>query len=342
MRSPAESVALVVPVRDEAPTLDAFLESVSLQTRPPDEIAICDGGSVDGSRDVLRRWAASVPGIRLVEDRDAYPGRARNLAIDACSAEWIALTDAGTVLPSDWLARLVAARDRCPRAEVVYGSYEPILTGLFERCAALAFLAPARQVPDGFLRGPSTASMLIRKTAWRAAGGFPERLRAAEDLVFFDRIRACGFTATEAPDAIVGWRMPASARQVFRRFRAFSRHTLRARLGDRWHRPVARMYAIGLVLTTITASIDWRWAIVLMSLAFGSRAAKTIWSRRPPFGPKVPIGPITFAGVAALLALIDAAMVAGALDFLRHDRRNRARFVARDGVRVERATTADR
>ncbi|HEV2765010.1 MAG TPA: glycosyltransferase, partial [Pyrinomonadaceae bacterium] len=40
-------VSLVVPVRDEAETIDELLSSIAAQTRPPDEVLIVDGGSRD-------------------------------------------------------------------------------------------------------------------------------------------------------------------------------------------------------------------------------------------------------------------------------------------------------
>ena len=86
-------VAVVIPARDEERSLPELLESLLAQTRPPDEIVVCDAGSRDGTPEVAR--AAASRGVRLVEAGPAYPGRARNLAVAAATQPWIAFIDGG-------------------------------------------------------------------------------------------------------------------------------------------------------------------------------------------------------------------------------------------------------
>ena len=48
------TVSLIVTVLNEARSLPALLDSIAAQTRPPDEVIICDGGSSDNTIEVLR------------------------------------------------------------------------------------------------------------------------------------------------------------------------------------------------------------------------------------------------------------------------------------------------
>jgi len=307
-------VSLIVPVRQEAATLGRFLGSLATLEPGPAEIVICDGGSTDASPDIVRRWASVDPRIRLIEDADAYPGRARNLGILAATHEWIALTDAGTIVPPDWLHRLIEARDRSGRADVVYGTYEPILESPMQQAAALAFLAPARLDGGGYTRGPSTASMLMRRSVWDAVGGFPEHLRAAEDLVFFGRVARTDARCAAAPKAAVQWQLPSSIHAVFRRFRVFSRHTLRAGLGGSWHYAVVRMYLAALA-AIVLALVHSPWWLLLPGLGFAARAWIGIWRRRPPAGPAIALRPETVPLTMLLLFVIDVAMFLGLLEW---------------------------
>ena len=47
-------VSLISTVKDAADHIDAFLTSVAGQTRPPDEVIVVDGGSTDGTLELLR------------------------------------------------------------------------------------------------------------------------------------------------------------------------------------------------------------------------------------------------------------------------------------------------
>src|SRR5207247_11187865 len=83
----------VSTVLDASAEIGDFLASVASQTRPPDEIVIVDGGSVDGTVQALR----AAPGVTLVEETGANIARGRNLAVRAdrkstrlnSSHEWI-------------------------------------------------------------------------------------------------------------------------------------------------------------------------------------------------------------------------------------------------------------
>src|SRR5262249_47835842 len=152
---------------------------------------------------------------------------------------WLAFTDAGLRLEPTWLsALLTAAADT--GAEVVFGSYEPVCERAFTRAAAVAYVPGAEG--DGF-RGPSVASMALTRAAFDAAGGFPP-FRAAEDLVFLERLRALPLRIVRAPRAVARWELPPDVGRTWRRFVVYSEHNLRAGRGRYWHAGVLRQYAV--------------------------------------------------------------------------------------------------
>src|SRR5689334_20070103 len=102
-------VSLVVPVRDEAETISVLLSSIERQTRRPDEVIIVDGGSKDGTPDLVRGLVGDDRGIQIVEAGAATPGRGRNVGWSVARNPWIAFTDAGIELDPAWLERLIAA-----------------------------------------------------------------------------------------------------------------------------------------------------------------------------------------------------------------------------------------
>lgn len=302
-------ISLVVPLRNEEATLPALVESITRQTRPPEEIVLVDGGSTDGTAALIRRLADTDERIRLIEIAPATPGRGRNVGIDAASNEWVALTDAGLTLEPAWLEELARAVERDAGVEVVYGNYEPVVDTLFERCAALTYPPPKQEREGGRMRGPSTASMMLRREVWRRLGGFPD-LRAAEDLIFMQRIERAGCRVAWAPRATVWWQMQPGFGRTFRKFTLYSKHNVWAGRQADWHYGVARQYALFAPLVVL-ALVHSAWWLGLVALLFAARVGRGIWRRREGRGLVWALNPVRFAGVALILLTIDAATFTG-------------------------------
>lgn len=308
-------VTVIVPVRNEESGVRECIQALLDQTVAPHEIVIADGGSTDRTKEIIKEFISAGHSVRLIEDADALPGRGRNLAIEAATTEWIAMTDAGTIARRDWLEKLIVAASADDRVEVGFGSYEPVLSTFFEECLALAFVPPLTRVGYYAFRGPSTASLLIKKSVWERAGRFPEQLRACEDLLFFERVAASGVRVGYAPGAVVDWKMASGARQVFKRFRIYSLHTLRAGLGRSWHLALGRMYAVALALIALSLVHHWAWCGALL-VGLGLRVQKSIRQRGSCLKLTHRIGLHTYLLVAALLLLIDLAALTGAFDYV--------------------------
>jgi glycosyltransferase involved in cell wall biosynthesis len=302
-------VSLVIPVRNEAPTLGELLESLAAQTRRPDEIVIVDGGSTDGTRDLLRACAARNPSLRIVEAGEATPGRGRNLGIEAARGEWIALTDAGNRLEPGWLEALTAEVARDPALEVVYGNYEPTVRTFLDRCAALIYVAPRTWRDGVLLRAPVIASSLLRKSVWSAVGGFPDR-RAAEDLMFMETVAQRGYRTAWAPGATAWWELRPSLLGTYQRFELYSRHNVWAGRQRFWHYGVARTYAVAAAVTGLGLLLS-PWFFILLPVGLLARAFKSIWTRRDGRTLQWALSPLQLAGVAGLLLVLDLATFVG-------------------------------
>ncbi|MGB7925641.1 MAG: glycosyltransferase [Pyrinomonadaceae bacterium] len=302
-------VSLIIPVRDEAATVEMLLESIAAQTRQPDEIVFVDGGSADDTVGRLRAASLSAARLRIIEAGAATPGRGRNIGIEAARHEWVALTDAGIRLEPQWLERLAEVAMRDSSVAVVYGNYEPVVNTFFERCAALSYPPPKQERPGGRMRGPSTASMLLRREVWESVGGFPD-LRAAEDLIFMERIRARGCKEGWSPQATVRWQLQPTLGRTFRKFVLYSRHNVWAGRQWDWHYGVARKYLLSLPFVVLAAAHSLWWLVVPLLVTL-LRVAKSIWNRREGRGLLWLMNPAQFALVAIILLTIDAATFIG-------------------------------
>src|SRR5690349_19973610 len=102
-----EKVSVVVPNSDEADSIRELVSSLLAQTRPPDEIVIADGGSTDATPQIVEDYIQRGAAVRLIRASAALPGRGRNLGAAKASFEWLAFTDAGIRVASNWLEALV-------------------------------------------------------------------------------------------------------------------------------------------------------------------------------------------------------------------------------------------
>ena len=304
------SVSLVVPLQDEERTVCALLRSVAQQSHLPDEIILVDAGSRDrtiekaGTVDLLRP-------LRIVRTSRVFPGVARNEGVSAAGFEWIALTDGGIVLHPDWLRELLAALQ--PSTDAVFGSFEPVCDTFLRECAALAYVPPK----DRFgIRGPFIASSLIRRSKFLGVGGFPP-YRAAEDLIFAERLRAAGAVVAYAPKAQVRWEIAGNLGATFDRFATYSHHNLAAGWGRYWHVGVARLYGLlglGVLVVLLAGAGFLAWPA--LPLFFVARATKAAWVKRHSFAFSTLV-PGRILGAAGLLAVIDVATVVGVGRWLR-------------------------
>ena len=97
-------VSLISTVKDAGPEhVREFLDSLRAQTRPPDETIIVDGGSTDGTLEVLEQ----ATNLTVISEPGANISRGRNVAIAAAAHDVIAATDADCTLAPDWLERLL-------------------------------------------------------------------------------------------------------------------------------------------------------------------------------------------------------------------------------------------
>jgi glycosyltransferase involved in cell wall biosynthesis len=303
---PRERTSLVVTVLDEAGTIDTLLESIASQTQPPDEVVIVDGGSCDGTWAKLEAWNARLqlprlqelgrqrPSLRLIQAPGAGIARGRNLAIEAASGELIAVTDAGVRLERDWLAQLLARHTT--EVGVVSGFFKADPQTTFERAMGATVLPTVEDVdPRTFL--PSSRSVLFRRAAWQAVGGYPEWLDYCEDLVFDLAVQKAGCTFAFAPQAIAWFRPRGSLRSFFRQYYLYARGDGKADLWRRRHAIRYASYLLGLLLVRRGG----RWSLGLLA-ACGLAYVLRPYLRLRPLMRQLPPREIAYA--AAIVPVI--------------------------------------
>ena len=166
-------ISLAITVHNEEANIRRLFSSILEQTRLPDELIICDGGSTDNTVAIMSEYSDQLPLTVLVR-----PGvnisTGRNVAIRESSGDIIAVTDAGVRLEADWIELLTT----CFKQQDVHhaaGFFCADVSTAFETAMGATVLPALEDIrPQTFL--PSSRSVAFRKEAWDKVGGYPEWL----------------------------------------------------------------------------------------------------------------------------------------------------------------------
>lgn len=114
-------ITVVVAVFNGAQTLRRCLDSITAQTYPNRELIVMDGGSTDGTREILAEYDAEIAFWESKPDRGIY--HAWNKALGHATGDWVCFLGADDYFWSDEvLARMAQHLPAEPTgARVVYG-----------------------------------------------------------------------------------------------------------------------------------------------------------------------------------------------------------------------------
>lgn len=261
---PAMHISVIATVLNEASSLPRLLDSLAAQSRKPDDVVICDGGSTDGTLAILE--AESRLPLRVVQRRGANISEGRNAAIEAAVGDIIAVTDAGVELDGEWLERITDPFEERD-AKIVAGFFRPDPKTVFERAMGATVLPEVQDIdPQRFL--PSSRSVAFRREAWQTVGGYPEWLDYCEDLIFDFRLRAQYGAFDFVPGALVYFRPRSSLQSFFLQYYRYARGDGKADLWRLRHAIRYATYVVAVPLIGAAGAISnpaW-WALYLVAV----------------------------------------------------------------------------
>jgi glycosyltransferase involved in cell wall biosynthesis len=185
----APQVSVLMPTFNQAIFIERAIRSVFTQAGVSVELLVMDGGSTDGTPELLERLAAEFgSALRWASTPDRGPAHALNKALAKARGHVIGWLNSDDLYLPGALQRALAYLAENPHQWMVYGQGEHI--DALDRHLGHY---PSRS-PDCGLQGFADGcyicqpTVFIRRMALRGLGGFDESLRTAFDLALWLRL----------------------------------------------------------------------------------------------------------------------------------------------------------
>ena len=300
------SVLVVIPTLNEARTIEGVVQSLSSDLPPDAEvrIVVADGGSDDGTVELVERMGAAQPLLHVVANPRRIQSAAVNLAVQVYGAEADVLIrcDAHAHYPAGFVRKLLDTLDRTEADSVVVpmdssGStcFQKAVAWTSNTWAGTGGAAHRAGRRSGFVDHGHHAA--FRMASFRRTGGYDESFSHNEDAEFDCRLRELGGRVYLDADIRLDYQPRATVRGLARQYFAYGRgrsRTVRRHPGSMRARQLALPLNLGAVVLALLLA-RWLPLLLLWPMAYVAALAVTsvsiAWRHRSLCG--------LLAGVAA-------------------------------------------
>lgn len=208
-------ISVITPSFNQARYLEQALRSVLLQGYPNLEYIVIDGGSSDGSREILDRYSTWID--FWVSEADHGQTHALNKGFACATGEWLTWLNSDDLFLPGSLWTIAEAIRKQPSADWVVGTvvvtdanlrpvrrFEPV-------CNSddwLDFLCTKRSTGTSL---PQPGNCWSRR-AWETAGPLDETLRYVMDYEYWARLARCGYRPLPIAAELAMFRLSADSK----------------------------------------------------------------------------------------------------------------------------------
>jgi glycosyltransferase involved in cell wall biosynthesis len=207
MTNSTPAISVLMPVYNAGRFLVPALDSILAQTFSDFELIVLDGGSDDGSIELLRKAAVRDARVIVVADRKSGLVESLNRGLAMARAPLIARMDADDLARPDRFAKQLAFLRQHPEVAVLSGAME-LIDGSGASLRTDTFPTAPEAVGSELLQRScvSHPAVMARTDVLRSVGGYRANARHAEDYDLWLRIAERSRIAN-LPDVLLSYRM---------------------------------------------------------------------------------------------------------------------------------------
>jgi len=190
------NIDLICTVKNEFSNIKSLISDLNKQTEVPNRIVIVDGGSNDGTYELLMDLVKNNNKFLIIQDdcdldenTNIGPiARGRNIAIKACSSDFILMADAGCRYHENWIR---AYKNKININESLYSGGSKLSSNSTDIDLAVAPLLGFDLPSKDYSAKPSGScrSLCISRSLYNDVGGFREIFKTGEDTDFISRAK---------------------------------------------------------------------------------------------------------------------------------------------------------
>ncbi len=217
-------ISIICPVYNEIGFIDRLVKFIVSAHPDAKECIFADGGSTDGTLQVLQKYAMQYPDIiRVIHNPQKFVPHALNLAVRKCRADKICTINAHSLYAEDYFEQLLKTFTETG-AGIVGGQTRSAGVTIIQRVTAKVLASALgsgnRKTRNEEFRGFTDYVRFgaLKKEIFTAVGNFDEELIRNYDEEFFFRAKRNGFTIYSNPDIRL-WHYPQKTISgVFRQY----------------------------------------------------------------------------------------------------------------------------
>jgi glycosyltransferase involved in cell wall biosynthesis len=198
--------SVIVAAYQAAETVGDAVGSALAQTRPPDEVIVCDDGSTDDLDGALHPYA---PRIQIIRQENRGEAAAKNAAAHAASGDFVVILDADDLFMPERLERIAELAGIRPDLDIITTDALLEIDGRpVRRCYTSSFTFPAAGQEREILRRNFVFGLAaVRRERLLEGGGFDESVRFTTDWERWIRMILSGSRVGLCTEALARYRL---------------------------------------------------------------------------------------------------------------------------------------
>ncbi len=219
-------MSLILPIKNEAAHLPRALDAIDAQSYSSDrmEIIVVDGGSTDGTLELVQHRMTRDPRIQLLGEPGVNTPLAMNMGLRASSGDLIAKVDGHGWMSPDFVVTAANALMADPSVGCIGGRIVPVAETAVEQANSYARFSRLGVGGGIYTAGPvahdaeTVQCGVYRRSVLLDLGGFDPVLMYGEDEELNYRVREAGWRIMFHPGMEFSYRVRPTIASLFRQY----------------------------------------------------------------------------------------------------------------------------
>jgi cellulose synthase/poly-beta-1,6-N-acetylglucosamine synthase-like glycosyltransferase len=200
-------ISVIIPCKNEFADIEDCIKSISNQTFPRSEyeILVVDGGSTDGTLELLKKYAS----VKVIPESGEHKSaaNARNIGAKQAKGKILVFMDADTAYNTVYLERIYEHFKNLKIHAVTAKSVDFKNSTFLAKCYYAERCASTKKVHFGV--------HCVRVGVFKKLGGFNPKLGFGEDADLWSRFVKAGYKAVYEPRAISEHKEPRTWKEIW-------------------------------------------------------------------------------------------------------------------------------